>query len=338
MVGVRNPGIAVNMVAESATQFVNSADPNSLSSHVAGSTSGIQLGRDVFASAPAQVIAANGSVSTFAAAHVMSSSVHNVLPSAGYEGPSTTHGGARIEQDSSAVLMDIDFSGSGSADASANSLRVSARTLRRRRARSSYIPAGQRRTNFGTPYGIRGDGVPVQGPIAPPQRQGAPAEYKYFGRSDQSCQHCHAMFWLEERLTGLPVSAAPQQRLREDVVEGLIDFLNDNNALVHLFRTARDKLRDANIPNFQIRLFGVAGSNQYELPTADTIGAIVYEGGPECMTDYDIVIERHSREPESVNKLHPQYMSLQFPLLFIYGEEGTTEEDDYEDVLCTSIV
>ncbi|PWA82312.1 hypothetical protein CTI12_AA176160 [Artemisia annua] len=60
----------------------------------------------------------------------------------------------------------------------------------------------------------------------------------------------------------------------------------------------------------------------YELPTADTIGAIVYEGGPESTTDYDIVIERHSREAENVNKLHPRYMALQFPLLFIYGEEG----------------
>ncbi|PWA95462.1 hypothetical protein CTI12_AA022180 [Artemisia annua] len=89
-----------------------------------------------------------------------------------------------------------------------------------------------------------------------------------------------------------------------------------------LFRTARDKLLDADIPNFHIRLFGVVGANQYELPVGDSIGAIVYEGGPESMTDYDVVIERHSREPESVNKLHPRYMSLQFPLLFIYGEEG----------------
>ncbi|PWA46253.1 helitron helicase-like domain-containing protein [Artemisia annua] len=113
-----------------------------------------------------------------------------------------------------------------------------------------------------------------------------------------------------------------RQTLREDVVQGLIGFLDANNALVRLFRTARDKLRDADIPAFQIRLFGVAGVNQYELPTADTIGAIVYEGGPESATDYDVVIERHSREPESVNKLHPQYMALQFPLLFIYGEEG----------------
>ena len=133
----------------------------------------------------------------------------------------------------------------------------------------------------------------------------------YVYDTDHEVQHRLSHFRAQERLA-----------LREDIVEGLIGFLNHHNALVQLFRTARDKLQEADIPEFQIRLFGVARANQYELPTADSIGAIVYDGGPESITDYDVVIERHSREPENVNKLHPTYMSLQFPLLFIYGEEG----------------
>ncbi|PWA70551.1 replication protein [Artemisia annua] len=107
------------------------------------------------------------------------------------------------------------------------------------------------------------------------------------------CQHCGAYFWLEEKRTGLSMSAAPQYQ--RCCVGGRAALQSD---------------------------LGEVGANQYELPAGDSIGAIVYEGGPETMTDYDIVIERHSREPESVNKLHPRYMALQFPLLFIYGEEG----------------
>ena len=55
----------------------------------------------------------------------------------------------------------------------------------------------------------------------------------------------------------------PHERrvLRENIVQGLIEFLDQNNALVRLFRTARDKLLEADIPNFHIRLFGVAGAN-----------------------------------------------------------------------------
>ena len=85
--------------------------------------------------------------------------------------------------------------------------------------------------------------------------------------------------------------------------------MNNHNALVQLFRTTRDKLQESTIPEFQIRLFGVARANQYELPTTDNIGAIVYDGGPKSITDYDVVLERNSREPENVNKSHIQSLS-----------------------------
>ncbi|GKA34917.1 DNA helicase, partial [Tanacetum coccineum] len=80
--------------------------------------------------------------------------------------------------------------------------------------------------------------------------------------------------------------------LRRDIVEGLIDLLDTHNAL------------------------------EYELPTGDMLGAIVYEPGPESDMNYDIILEERSGHPQRVNKLHPSYMSLQFPLLFIYGEDG----------------
>ncbi|PWA71022.1 hypothetical protein CTI12_AA283760 [Artemisia annua] len=201
------------------------------------------------------------------------------------------------------------------------------RSLRPRRPRApasrQHVSAGATRarqtTRAGPSQSINVGNLPMQGPIGPPQREGPPTDYRSFGGCDQVCQHCHAMFWIEEKRTGLPASAAPQYQrscaggrvLREDIVQGLIQFLDDNNALVQLFRTARDKLRDGDIPNFQIRLFGVVGSNQHELPTADTIGAIVYEGGPESMTDYDVVIERHSREPESIDALRYRNAVLQ---------------------------
>ena len=81
-------------------------------------------------------------------------------------------------------------------------------------------------------------------------------------------------------------------------------------------------LQAGNIPEFKIRLFSVAGARQYELPSGDSIGAIVYEGGPDTGTEYDIIIHRRAGDPERVSKLHLSYMALQFPLLFIFGEEG----------------
>ncbi|GKC43193.1 hypothetical protein Tco_1060915 [Tanacetum coccineum] len=105
--------------------------------------------------------------------------------------------------------------------------------------------------------------------------------------------------------------------LRRDIVEGLINLLDTHNALVQLFRTAREKLKDTHIPNFKVRLYNVIGAREYELPTGDMLGTIVYETGPGADMDYNIILERRSGYPQRVNKLHPSYMSLQFPLLFI---------------------
>ncbi|GKF11650.1 DNA helicase [Tanacetum coccineum] len=94
--------------------------------------------------------------------------------------------------------------------------------------------------------------------------------------------------------------------LRRDIVEGLIDLLDSHDALVQLFRTAREKLQDTYVPNFKLRLYN--------------------EAGPENDIDYDIVLEERSGYPKRVNKLHPSYMSLQFPLLFIYGQDGYSKD------------
>ena len=110
--------------------------------------------------------------------------------------------------------------------------------------------------------------------------------------------------------------------LRPEIVQGLIHMLDEHNRLVRIFRTARDMLQAGDVPEFKIRLFAIAGARQYELPSGDSIGAIVYEGGPDTGTEYDIIIHRRAGDPERASKLHLSYMALQFPLLFIFGEDG----------------
>ncbi|GJR65707.1 hypothetical protein Tco_0011772 [Tanacetum coccineum] len=82
--------------------------------------------------------------------------------------------------------------------------------------------------------------------------------------------------------------------LCRDIFEGFIDMLDTPNALVQLFRTAREKLADTYVPNFKVRLYNVVGVREYEMPTGDMLGAIVYEPGPETDMDYDIIIEERS--------------------------------------------
>nr|GEU36430.1 helitron helicase-like domain-containing protein [Tanacetum cinerariifolium] len=113
-----------------------------------------------------------------------------------------------------------------------------------------------------------------------------------------------------------------QSGLKREIVKGLIDFLDNHNALVQLFRTARNKRSDANIPEFKLRLYSVIGTCRYDMPTPKIIGAIIFDGKTAMESKFDLIVEEHSHIPQRVNKLHPCYMALQFPLLFVYGEEG----------------
>ncbi|PWA66414.1 hypothetical protein CTI12_AA330080 [Artemisia annua] len=277
----------------------------------------LQRSNDVW-SVPVQVPTIDGSVSTFIATTSVTDLPVNAQQHASLQGTSDfcnhahAHDGPVILNFASTDVLGNNDAMSDTSNAGAARPQIARRTRRRRRAHGMRGPANRQRARTDCPDTMDAHALPTQGPVAPPQREGAPLDYVSFGGCDQICQHCGALFWLEEKKAGLAASVPPQYRkccaggraherqaLQQEIIEGLIQFLNLNNALVRLFRTARDKLLEADIPNFQIRLFGVVGANQYELPTADTIGAIVYEGGPECMTDYDVVIERHSREPES---------------------------------------
>lgn len=110
--------------------------------------------------------------------------------------------------------------------------------------------------------------------------------------------------------------------LDPDIVQGLIHFLDAHNELVQVFKTARDKCAEADIPEFNVRLYNAKGARNYELPTCQTLGAIVFDNGPTTGADYDVIIEYRDAPPKRINKLLQSYMSLQFPLIFIYGQTG----------------
>nr|GEU81997.1 copia protein [Tanacetum cinerariifolium] len=76
------------------------------------------------------------------------------------------------------------------------------------------------------------------------------------------------------------------------------------------------------IDNSQLEPGIVEGARGYELPTSNALGAMVFENGISDNTDFDFIIQHRVGPPQRVNKLYPSYMSLQFPLLFIYGQPG----------------
>ncbi|GJY13255.1 hypothetical protein Tco_0382564 [Tanacetum coccineum] len=113
-----------------------------------------------------------------------------------------------------------------------------------------------------------------------------------------------------------------ESTLNPEIVEGLIHVLDEHNSLLRLFIIACDRCNMGDILSFRIMLYNMGGIHGYELPTADILGTIVFENGPISHTDFDVIIKFRGGPPQRINKLHQSYMSLQFPLLFIFGQLG----------------
>ena len=116
----------------------------------------------------------------------------------------------------------------------------------------------------------------------------------------------------------------PSKIMTEKIIENLIKMLDETNALVKLFRTIRDRYKERNIPLIKLRLIGRrnSDSSQYDLPTSNDIGGLIVGDIGEYEKGRDIIIESRSNNLQRITKLHPSYMSLQYPLLFPYGEDG----------------
>ncbi|PWA39419.1 helitron helicase-like domain-containing protein [Artemisia annua] len=142
--------------------------------------------------------------------------------------------------------------------------------------------------------------------------EGLTPAYIDIGDANWRCHWCGAAFWFGERLKSSRGSRIRYGRCCGEgkVVEHLIQILDTHNELVALFRTARDICNENDVPNFTVRLYNVDGARQYEVPSTDILGAIVFESGPETNTEYDVIIQKKGERPQRINKLHSTYMAL----------------------------
>ncbi|KAJ6946875.1 hypothetical protein NC651_001539 [Populus alba x Populus x berolinensis] len=115
-----------------------------------------------------------------------------------------------------------------------------------------------------------------------------------------------------------------QSSLDSQIVVGLINMLDSSNQLVRLFRHAGQRFGDVEVPEFKLRLIGKRDddSRQYDDPSLNDIGGLVVGDIGHCRSDRDIIIESLSGTLQRISKLHPKFMSLYYPLLFPYGEDG----------------
>ncbi|XP_048619511.1 uncharacterized protein LOC106425566 [Brassica napus] len=113
----------------------------------------------------------------------------------------------------------------------------------------------------------------------------------------------------------------------DSLIADLIKMLDENNHLAKTFRHARDRLLSGDAVEFSLTLVNQKHrGRQYDLPTAGEIGGLIIGDFNSKTAGKDIVLEYKSAKLQRISDLHPLFMSLQYPLLFPYGEYGYDEK------------
>lgn len=114
--------------------------------------------------------------------------------------------------------------------------------------------------------------------------------------------------------------------LDPNIVKELVETMDTYNCLTKIFRKARDLHESGGCEEFSIKLTGKSKRNrQYDLPQTDEIAGLIVGDFNEDMGERDIVVQHRSSGLQHISDMHPLFMTLQYPLLFPYGQAGFNE-------------
>jgi hypothetical protein len=112
--------------------------------------------------------------------------------------------------------------------------------------------------------------------------------------------------------------------VNEIIVQSLIQMLDYHNPIVKLFRTTRERLLDNSNDHYSIRIFvdvDAHGDVFSFLVAFEVVGLVVGNIG-QTDVGRDIIIQDRTSNLQQINERHCKFMSMQYPILFPYGEDG----------------
>jgi len=120
--------------------------------------------------------------------------------------------------------------------------------------------------------------------------------------------------------------------LDEEVIGKLISLFNDCNELAKVFRMARDRFHLTEFKSICIRLLErrCRDGRQFNLPTSSEVAALCDTANVDSCGVRDVVIEERSGILKRINEKHPSFMSMQYPILFLYREDGYRSNIKYK--------
>lgn len=129
---------------------------------------------------------------------------------------------------------------------------------------------------------------------------------------------------VDNRIQALNKDDRIEGGLDKTVVKGPHGMLDTHNALVIFFCMAKEVLAENEFTDISIRIMapGESDGPQFNLPSADELSCLVFGELTLESPSRDIIVRGRGTNLQRISSLHNAYMSLQYPLLFPYGECG----------------
>jgi len=101
-------------------------------------------------------------------------------------------------------------------------------------------------------------------------------------------------------------------------------MLNAVNPYVVQFRSARERFQLNPAKTFHMRIVSRSDKDgrTYNMPTAAEVAALIPGDFNLGMDKRDIVLQHKSGKLTRIDEIHISYLALQYPLIFVYGEDG----------------
>lgn len=101
-------------------------------------------------------------------------------------------------------------------------------------------------------------------------------------------------------------------------------MVDEKNPYAKVYRKAGERISLTDSSDVRLRLIGKRSKDgrTYNLPTTTEVAALI-EGDIEDAPDVrDIMVEKRNGDLKKIHEFAPCYLPLQYPLLFVYGEDG----------------
>ncbi|KAL6584543.1 hypothetical protein OROMI_003832 [Orobanche minor] len=110
----------------------------------------------------------------------------------------------------------------------------------------------------------------------------------------------------------------------DSIVTNLKQMIDENSPYVKIYRMAADHISHYSSVDLKLRLMGSRSKDgrAYNIPTAPEVAALIVGDIESMPHKRDVIVEKNSGELQRIDEFHPSYLPLQYPHIFIYGEDG----------------